>query len=132
MPNSDGFFGGIFDSAEDDPLLQSEPDAYTSGTNDGAHAESDATPEPQPETTSDASPSPTTDAAEIQEVVLQQTGSSTRGLEDLNEAVENGWRVSHISLDDKIRSASGDVDTEISILMERETPRSLFDFGGTY
>ncbi len=140
MSNQNGFFGDIFGSADDDPLLQSDEDVFSS-RGDGA-SQSVSEPQSQPqsesssgsssETSSPASSSPKTEAMEVQAVVLRQSGNETRGLAELNEAVEDGWRFSHVSLDDRIRSTSGDVDTEITILMERNTPRSLFDFGGTY
>lgn len=142
MSNQNGFFGDIFGSAEDDPLLQSDQDAFSS-RGDGASSsvsepqsvsdsESESSSTSSRETSSSSSSSPKTDAMEVQEVVLHQSGNETDGLAELNEAVEDGWRFSHVSLDDRIRSASGDVDTEITILMERNTPRSLFDFGGAY
>jgi hypothetical protein len=156
MSNQNGFFGDIFGSAEDDPLLQSDQDAFSS-RGDGAssvsepqsvsesESQSESQSEPSrassrepshtassPDSSSADSSSPKTDAMEVQEVVLHQSGNETNGLAELNEAVEDGWRFSHVSLDDRIRSASGDVDTKITVLMERNTPRSLFDFGGAY
>jgi hypothetical protein len=188
MSNPEGFFGSIFGSTEDDPLLQSDREAMQSnGNGNGRTDTSGASPadtadnprsradrasqssRSQPPS-SPASPNQTastprsrndhrddhrtgpsgdathpegqhhheardkqhSDAMEVQEVVLHQHGDETEGLTDLNEAVEDGWRFSHISLDDRIRSASGDVDTQIVVLMERNTPRSLFDFGGAH
>lgn len=185
MSNPEGFFGSIFGSAEDDPLLQSDREAMQSNGNgngrtdtSGASSPADTADEPRSradrasQSSRSQPPSPPsspnqaastsrsrnddrtgppgdaarhqdqahreprekqhTDAMEVQEVVLHQHGDETEGLTDLNEAVEDGWRFSHISLDDRIRSASGDVDTQIVVLMERNTPRSLFDFGGAY
>lgn len=136
MSNQNGFFGDIFGSAEDDPLLQSDDDTLSSRSNGASQSVSEPRTEPpsesSQETSSATSSSPKTEAMEVQEVVLHQSGNETNGLAELNEAVEDGWRFSHVSLDDRIRSATGDVDTEITILMERNTPRSLFDFGGSY
>lgn len=136
MSNQDGFFGDIFGSADDDPLLQSDDDTFSSrgsgASQSASEPRSESPPESPQETSSATSSSPKTEAMEVQEVVLHQSGNETNGLAELNEAVEDGWRFSHVSLDDRIRSASGDVDTEITILMERNTPRSLFDFGGSH
>lgn len=132
MSNKSGFFGDIFGSAEDDPLLQSDQDAFSSPSDDDAQSMSKQQPKSPQDATSSVSSSSDTEAMEVQEVILRQSGSQTNGLAKLNDAVEDGWRVSDVSLDDRIRSASGDVDTQITILMERNTPRSLFDFGGTY
>jgi hypothetical protein len=69
---------------------------------------------------------------EVREVTLHQRDDGTEGLDALNEAVEDGWRLSHIDVDDRVNSAAGDVETQLTVLLERNTPRSLFDFGNSY
>lgn len=69
---------------------------------------------------------------EVREVTLHQCDDGTEGLDTLNEAVEDGWRLSHISVEDRVNSVAGDVETKLTVLLERNTPRSLFDFGNSY
>lgn len=144
MSNSDGFFGSVFGSTEDDPLLQSDhddtpshgdedqrhfdrldPDGESGGTRRARGAEDGAG-----KTGASKTSSGKTGAMEVKEIVLRHSDDETKGISNLNQAVKDGWRLSHISLDDRIRSAAGHVDTKIVVLMERNTPRSLFDFGG--
>ncbi|PEN14604.1 hypothetical protein CRI94_06170 [Longibacter salinarum] len=161
MSNSEGFFGSIFGSADDDPLLQSDREdtesaphsSHSTGSSrrsengpDHGGTRSSATAPNQRQSDSQRSdrsrstksrskrtqtpdhPSPDP-GKDVRQVVLHQRNNETTGLRHLNKAVEDGWRFSHISITPRSRAASGQVDTDIIVSMERSTPRSLFDFG---
>jgi len=154
MPMSDqqGFFGDIFDTPEDDPLLQSE---------DGSDAEpddKDAPSAPQENTGSESSDEPTDPNAPMpawgpdlsmdetaegetfgdgssesavpteQERVVLSPGSSeaSRGIRTLNDACSDGWRIVRIRLSDPDGRPA-----KVIVTIERDIPPSLFDFGGT-
>jgi len=121
MSDQEGFFDCMFDSADEDPLLQSDEEAMQPSDDGDTHS-----PQPGPgdQSTSENGP------LKVRELVLHQRGDDTKGLEKVNEAIEDGWRLSHISLQDRVRSMAGEVETDIIMLLERGTPRSLFDFGG--
>lgn len=158
MPMSDqqGFFGDIFDTPEDDPLLQSE---------DGSDAEPDedepspAEPSPEESVGSESSDEPSSPDAPMpawdqdlsmdedapaetfgdgssestvpteQERVVLSPGSreASRGIRTLNDACNDGWRIVRIRLSD----SDGRHASNVIVTIERDIPPSLFDFGGT-
>lgn len=151
MSEQKGFFGNIFDSTEDDPLLQSDSfDDDASGneaaspSNTGSSLFSpDASPPADARRDSPASASGDTarrfsstptasEHDDYQTVVLEEatdpwTNDTTwEGLDALNDAVQTGWHV----VDIEPSHEPSDAPLQLSILLERDIPRSLFDFGG--
>jgi hypothetical protein len=156
MSDQQGFFGDIFDTPEDDPLLQSE---------DGSDAEPDGDepspadrtpdenvgPESGDERTSPDAPMPAWDQGlsmdedatgetfgdgsseravpTEQERVVLSPGSSkgSRGIRTLNDACNDGWRIVRLRLSDP----DGRHASKVIVTIERDIPPSLFDFGGT-
>lgn len=149
MDDPNDFFGDIFQDPEDDPLLDGGADDEPGGgpppSRDGAAdrgipswmtEEPDAERPDGPASTDAPSPSSPTgdagsgepDASERREIVVDQRAG--RGLEALNEAVAQGWRLVRITL----APADGPADrrraTERFVaVLEPDDPQSLFDFG---
>lgn len=125
--SKDGFFGDIFDSPDDDPLLQSDPDRSPSASDDvetPSWMDDDSFMDDGTEDTYDDVP------VEMQEVVVAPNdGNDT--LDQINEAIDHGWRLAHITLTDKQRAAvpAGEASPRFVVTIERDIPRSLFDFG---
>lgn len=158
MSEHKGFFGNIFDSTDDDPLLQSDPggddssgngsvsssntggglfSAYTSASrSDGGRGPTKASGDaPQPGSTqkpSAPSPPSASEHDDYQTVVVQERNDpwtqddAWDGLDALNDAVQTGWHVVNI----EPSRETADAPLQLSILLERDIPRSLFDFGG--
>jgi hypothetical protein len=151
MDDHDDFFGDIFEDPEDDPLLDGDADdepapggpSSSRGRTPGRGIPSWITEDSDPErpggpasTDAPGGPSsPTGDggsgepgAAERREIVVDQRAG--RGLEALNEAVAQGWRLIRISLARTEESAAEQQAAERFVaILELDTPQSLFDFG---
>jgi hypothetical protein len=146
MDDHDDFFGDVFQDPEDDPLLGGDaPDDEAAGPSSSPDGAADQgrpswiTDEPDP-TDDPASPdvprgpsSPTdspgpSGASERREIVVDQRAD--QGLDALNEAVAQGWRLIRISLAQADGPAEGGraADRFVAIL-EPDGPQSLFDFG---
>jgi hypothetical protein len=159
MSDQQGFFGDIFDTPEDDPLLQSE---------DGSDAEPDGD-EPSPadrtpdesvgsesgdEPTSPDAPMPAWDQDlsmdERDENPASETfgdGSSERAVPTEQERVvlspgsseaSRGIRTLNDACNDgwrivrlRLSDPDGRHDSKVIVTIERDIPPSLFDFGGT-
>jgi len=147
MSTNDSFFGDIFDTPEDDPLLGGENE---SPAEEGSPTESQTRGEGPPSWVSENSEvsrdAGTHDSAEPEdfqqtdpdnpkqehkEIVVDQRDGSTRGLHLLNEAVADDWRLTQVIAIDVESHADGD-QTHVSrfvAVLERRKPRSLFGFG---
>lgn len=172
MSEPKGFFGNIFESSEEDPLLQSDPtsdndeasrnaassdassaDASSSGeathglfsgSGDAHDTESDSArasdarngaswDERDRSDTRAGDASPEDD--ETRRVTVTESHDpwadrlTWEGLDTLNDAVQTGWHV--VDIDAK-RQASDDTRLTLEFILERDIPRSLFDFGPSW
>lgn len=119
--SKDGFFGNIFDSPDDDPLLKSDADR-----NDPV-ADDFAPPSWMDDADRDVDSSDEV-PVEMQEVEVTPN-DGTDSLEIINEAIDHGWRLAHITLTEtETAAASGDAPQRFIVTIERDIPRSLFDF----
>jgi hypothetical protein len=144
MDDPNDFFGDVFQDPEDDPLLEGDapddaPDGEPSSSRDGASAR--GTPswmadEPDSQRANGSAPSgPSSDDAsdeandpERREIVVDQRAG--RGLDALNEAVAQGWRLIRISLAQADGPAEEQRAAERFVaILEPDNPQSLFDFG---
>jgi hypothetical protein len=150
-----GFFGDVFDSPDDDPLLQSDDSSDFDPESDESAPSGTGPPEPEPAGSPSASggdqlasedhpPSWMNDdsfmsggegdaddvddqvpAEQQQVVVAPRPGDEMRGVETLNEAFDHGWRLRKVGLADSAEPH----DPTFVVTIERDIPRSLFDFG---
>lgn len=139
MAKEKDFFGNVFDSPEEDPLLGEEP----GGTEEDDSDQSEDQGPPtwmSGEQTNGRSSSTDGDSTEQQrgaqperkEIVVEGETSEGQGLEELNEAVGQGWRLVRISLArPNGQQAASRLEAERFVaILEQESPQSLFDFGG--
>jgi hypothetical protein len=132
MNDDNDFFGDVFDDPEDDPLLEGE----ASSTDDP----SETSDQPGPPSWMSGSPHPNGEAhaddreeagANQKRIVVDQQGSGGEGIDALNRAVGQGWRLVRISLarpDGEQAATARDAHRFVATL-EQERPQSLFDFG---
>jgi hypothetical protein len=147
MDDPNDFFGDVFQDPEDDPLLggdapNDEPAGGSSSAPDGPPDR--GTPswmddEPDAAEANGASPGASSPEAppgedgrsggpERREIVVDQRAG--RGLDALNEAVAQGWRLIRISLAQADGPADGQRAAERFVaILEPDNPQSLFDFG---
>lgn len=137
MNDHTDFFGDVFESPEDDPLLGGEGER--SGEDEQSAREQGPPSWMQDDQESregaaDAPQDPTHDSGERggperKEIVVDQ--EEQRGLTELNEAVGQGWRLVQISLDRPSgqQAASRREAKRFVAVLEQEGPQSLFDFG---
>jgi len=142
MANSDGFFGSVFGSRDEDPLLQPEDkDAETRDTgrsdSDVSSASPDSngscsvadersaggdTPEPAPD------PQHSAHDQTRMRVVLYPDQDEKKGLRMLNDAVEDGWRFSDITTEPAAGESPDQQHTRVIFHLRRAQPRSLFHY----
>lgn len=144
--SDDGFFGDVFGSPEEDPLLDAneEPDppeeeSVPSWMQPGDDAEEETpdegtSPASGPTTPSErsrpSSPEPTEaeDGANRRSVVLDLSTGGANALEEVNEAVSQDWRITEIAPNAQTGPPGAD-DRRLVVVLEREGPNSLFEFG---
>ena len=145
MEDNDDFFGDVFDDPEDDPLIGgSDSDDSSSGyeSDESASGSSEHGP---PSWMSEervnghgsseesaGSGSQKSDSGPAQKtVIVDQSGDQTDGLDELNEAVGEGWRLVRITLSRSDQNGSERTDRaeKFVAVLEQEGPQSLFDFG---
>lgn len=137
MSDDSDFFGDVFDDPDDDPLLGGEGNA--SEDPDGSSSD----PEGPPSWMEDdhermngeaASSDPDKETSPTQKrIVVDQTGPEGEGIDALNRAVGQGWRLVHLSLarpDGKQAPSEWEAHRFVATL-EQENPQSLFDFDTT-
>jgi hypothetical protein len=137
MDKHTDFFGDVFESPEDDPLLGGEGERSTEDSQSEAdhgppswvQEEADAqgrSPEASQERSSDSDPGA---KPERKMIVVDQ--EKQQGLTELNDAVGQGWRLVQISLDRPSgqQAASRSEAKRFVAVLEQERPQSLFDFG---
>lgn len=134
MSDDSDFFGDVFDNPEDDPLLG----------DDGASAEdapSSEEPERQgppswmeePRSNGEASSHSAAENTrpEQKQIVVDQRDDGANGLQALNHAVDQGWRLVRLSLarPNGEQAASSQEAHRFLAVLEQDNPESLFDFG---
>jgi hypothetical protein len=135
MNEDSDFFGDVFDDPEDDPLLG------------GDSASSDESPDSEPErrgppswmseepnANGEATPSEDEEDDHTRKrIVVDQNGDAGAGIDALNQAVGQGWRLVRISLarPDGEQAASPQAAHRFVATLEQDEPQSLFDFGAT-
>jgi hypothetical protein len=141
MSNNSDFFGDVFDDPADDPLLGEEG----SGSDDRPHSpqsqkppswmsedsRSDAHSNGRPASNGKAASHGNEDESNQKQIVVDQGGTAGGGIEALNRAVGDGWRLVRISLarpDGEQAATARDAHRFVATL-EQERPQSLFDFG---
>lgn len=150
MSEPKGFFGNIFESSDEDPLLQSGPSSSretseetSSEEHEGLFSKSSAR---SFSSEGDASQARSDRASRESGQALHDTGGSDddqrfitlteahdpwadcttwEGLDALNDAVQTGWHVVDI---ERQRRADDDSKWTLTLTLERDIPRSLFDF----
>lgn len=134
------FFGDVFDSPEDDPLLgdgaeapneSSTPESREQGPPSWmSDDEQDNPASSRGNESGDTQHDDATAPTKQKEIVLEGE-SGGRGLDELNEAVGQGWRLVRISLVGAggQQAASRREAERFVATLEQESPQSLFDFG---
>jgi hypothetical protein len=134
MEDGNDFFGSVFDDPEDDPLLGGESsETEESPPDPGSETDPRDTGVPSwmSDDESDAERSDSGEGGpDRKEIVVVQRGESQQGLDELNEAVGQGWRLVQLSLAQRNGERPGsheDAQRFVAVL-EQESPQSLFDF----
>jgi hypothetical protein len=133
MSEDNDFFGDVFDKPEDDPLLGSDPSSSDESAPDESDQqgppswmteESDANGEPSRDPDADAGPT-------RKRIVVDQEGDDGAGIDALNQAVGQGWRLVRISpaRPDGEQATTSQTVYRFVATLEQERPQSLFDFG---
>lgn len=132
MNDPSDFFDDVFDDPSEDPLLGNEDDPADETTE-----RSD--PHGRPSWMSDGECSDErTSSSEAgcnragrKQIVVDQRREEADGIDALNRAVGEGWRLVHLSLDrpDGEQAVSRAAAQRFVAILEQEQPRSLFDFG---
>ena len=134
MSNNSDFFGDVFDDPDDDPLLGGEqsPTEETTEQSQSKGQPSWIADSNSSHETPSSSHAARNDACRKQ-IVVDQRREEAEGIEALNQAVGEGWRLVRLSLDrpDGEQAVSREAAHRFVAILEQEQPRSLFDFGGT-
>ncbi len=136
MSDDSDFFGDVFEDPEDDPLLGGEDasaENRASDTPEDQGPPSWMTDDPQSngrhkdgddERAKETGP-------EQKQIVVDQRGEKGEGIDALNQAVGQGWRLVRICLarPDGEQSATPRAANRFVAILEQDHPQSLFDFG---
>ena len=134
MGDDSKFFDSVFEDPEDDPLLGDEepssdpsarPDKRRAGAPSWMGGPGDATTDrSSPDEARETGPN-------RKEIVVDQSADDRRGLDALNEAISQGWKMVRLSVsepgDESGAAARG--GHRFVVVLEQEGPQSLFDFG---
>jgi hypothetical protein len=153
MSEDNDFFGDVFDDPQDDPLLgnspassgdsSSEPPDRPTGSDSQDHGKQQGPPSwmsDEPNTNGTAPSTNGTEPSESEssdpnrkEIVVDQQGDAGAGIDALNQAVGQGWRLVRISLarPDGEQAATPQAAHRFVAILEQDRPQSLFDFGAT-
>lgn len=133
MSNDSNFFGTVFEDPNDDPLLEEEKRSGCEPS-EPSHSQEQPSWVDGEGASGTASSSNTNDnEACRKQVVVDQRRDEAKGLDELNRAVDQGWRLVHLSLDrpNGEQATSRRAAHRFVAILEQEEPRSLFDFGCT-
>jgi len=136
MSQDSNFFGDVFDDPEDDPLLGDESRA----SDESAASEPDRQ---GPPSWMSEDPTPNGEASSTdrnentgparKQILVDQQKDAGAGLDALNQAVGQGWRLVRISLarPNGEQAATPQAAHRFVAILEQDRPQSLFDFGAT-
>jgi len=132
MSNDSDFFGDVFDDPEDDPLLGGG-DAASDAPSEGPDGEGPPSWMAEDARTEDesAGDGPDTSGPDQKRIRVDPAEDAGDGLDSLNRAVGQGWRLVGLSLarpGDEPGGASEPAYHFVATL-EQDRPQSLFDFG---
>jgi len=135
MNDDSNFFGDVFEDPDDDPLLGGEEPDSSKPSDDELQGRPSWMSEDVPtngESGAAASPGESEGPNQKQVVVDQKEDAGT-GIDELNQAVEQGWRLVRISLarPDGEQVATAREAHRFVAILEQENPQSLFDFGAS-
>lgn len=134
MSDDSDFFGEVFDDPENDPLL-----GGADSSDDAAGANEHERPGPPSWMSDDAAREGAGSGTDVDEggsstqkrILVDQQGDAGQGIDAINQAVGQGWRLVKISLarPDGEQPASAQAAHRFVATLEQESPQSLFDFG---
>jgi len=139
MSEDNDFFGDVFDNPEDDPLLGSESSSPDESRSSDEPAPDDSDQQGPPSWMSEEADTHGASSSDVGEnpgptrkrIVVDQEGDAGAGIDALNQAVGQGWRLVRISLArlDGEQAATPRAAHRFVATLEQERPQSLFDFG---
>jgi hypothetical protein len=134
MSDQSDFFGDVFDDPEDDPLLGGGEPSSDDAPEESRRAGPPSWMSEEERVNGDAgahAPEEDTGAERKQIVVDQRPNARSTGIQALNRAVGQGWRLVRIAVlrpNGEPADATSDAHRFLAVL-EEERPQSLFDFG---
>lgn len=148
MSEDSDFFDDVFDDPDDDPLLGGSPDPSDDADSESGDLPTGSTSSEEPDwqgppswmsdepnTNGTASAPNGTEESDPtrKQIVVDQQGDAGAGIDALNQAVGQGWRLVRICLDRPTgqQAATPEAAHRFVAILEQDRPQSLFDFGGT-
>lgn len=149
MSEDSDFFGDVFDDPQDDPLLGDSPassrDAASENADQSTERDSQEGGKPgppswmsdQPNTNGTATSTNGAESSESEtsnpnrkKIVVDQQGDAGAGIDALNQAVGQGWRLVRICLDgsEGEQARTPRAAHRFVAILEQDRPQSLFDF----
>jgi hypothetical protein len=134
MNKNNDFFGDVFDDPDDDPLLGDDDDASDGpSSNEPEEQGPPSWMSDEPRTNGEAHHPPNGEQPDPKqkEIVVDQGGDRGHGIDALNQAVGQGWRLVRISMDrpDDEKADTPEAAHRFVAILEQDRPQSLFDFG---
>jgi hypothetical protein len=134
MNDDSDFFGEVFEDPDDDPLLGGEESGSEAPDSTEDSSEKGGPPSWMSEGQENGEASGSTSGKENgppkKEILIEQ-GSSEEGIQQINEAIGEGWKLVRISLgqpDGEQASTQREARRFVATL-EQDSPQSLFEFG---
>ncbi len=132
MSDSKDFFEHVFTDPDEDPLL-GEENAESGNSSDATGEESASAWQSEEVRSNGASHadvgSSACESPNQKQIVIDQQKDAGTGVEALNRALEQGWRLVRISLPNGEQRASAREAHRFVAVLHKEDPQSLFDFG---
>jgi hypothetical protein len=132
MNDRSDFFGDVFDDPMEDPLLGGEGDpAGETPERSGSEGAPSWVADEERSNGAASSSGEGDKRSSRKQIVVDQRGDNAEGIDALNRAVGEGWRLVRLSLDrpDGEQAVSRKAAQRFVATLEQEQPRSLFDFG---
>ena len=133
MSEDSDFFGDVFEDPDDDPLLGDEEGASeVPESNEGPPDTGSPSWMSEDEKSAEDSGSNSGDETEApKKEILVEQGSSKEGIQQINEAIGEGWKLVRISLGqpDGEQASSQREARRFVATLEQDSPQSLFEFG---
>lgn len=153
MSEDSDFFDDVFDDPDDDPLLGGSPEPSDDLDAESGDPSAGSAPSEEPERQgppSWMSDEPNTNGTAFapngtepngaetsdpsrKQIVVDQEGDAGAGIDALNQAVGQGWRLVRIFLARPTgqQAATPQAAHRFVAILEQDRPQSLFDFGKT-